>query len=115
MATVSAAVMADSIGSVRYDPKGDQLIVTMIYEGTNPDHHFSMQWDPCRKLVDQSGPAPAHQIGVLIVDDQGNDAAQKSYTKTIKVPLAALSSCRPARVTVVTQPIDYNSVTLDIP
>jgi hypothetical protein len=114
MATAPAGVMADSFGPVRYDPKSDQLIVTMIYDGTNPDHHFSIQWDPCRKL-DQPG-APAHQIAVSIIDDQGNDATRKSYTKTISVPLAALS-CRPARVTLVTEPniSGLGRTTLDIP
>ncbi len=111
MAAAPAAVMAASFGPVHYDPKSDQL---MIYDGTNPDHHFSIQWDPCRKL-DQPG-APAHQIAVSIIDDQGNDAASKSYTKTISVPLAALS-CRPARVTLVTQPniSGLGRTTLDIP
>lgn len=114
VAMATAAAMADSFGPVRYDPKSDQLIVTMIYDGTNPDHHFSIQWDPCRKL-DQPG-APAHQIAVSIIDDQGNDTAGKSYTKTISVPLAALS-CRPARVTLVTQPniSALGRTTLDIP
>jgi hypothetical protein len=114
MATAPAGVMADSFGPVRYDPKSDQLIVTMIYDGTNPDHHFSIQWDPCRKL-DHPG-APAHQIAVSIIDDQGNDATRKSYTKTISVPLAALS-CRPARVTLVTEPniSGLGRTTLDIP
>jgi hypothetical protein len=99
LATAAAAVMAASFGPVRYDPNSDQLIVTMIYDGTNPDHHFSIQWGPCRKL-DQ----PEHQtIGVSILDDQWNDAATKTYTKTITVPLATLS-CRPATVTLRTAP-----------
>jgi hypothetical protein len=116
MATAATAVMADYFGPVRYDPNSDQLIVTMIYDGTNPDHHFSIYWDPCRKL-DQPG-APAHQIAVSIVDNQGSDLAKKSYTKTIRVPLAALS-CRPARVTLLTAPKpplnSLGSITLDIP
>lgn len=93
--------MAGAFGPVHYDPKSDQLIVTIIYDGSNPNHHFSIQWDPCREL-DQPG-APAHQVAVLIIDDQENDEAKKSYTKTIRVPLAALS-CRPARVTLLTNP-----------
>jgi hypothetical protein len=117
MATTTAAVMADTFGPVRYDPKSDQLLVTMIYDGTNPDHHFSIQWDPCRKLkLDDEPRAPAHQTAVLIVDDQGDDKAKTSYTKTITVSLAALS-CRPARVTLVTLPDlnGVNRITLDIP
>jgi len=108
MATDSAAVMAASFGSVRYDPSSDQLIVTMIYDGTNPNHHFSIEWGPCRKL-DQ----PARQtIDVSFLDDQWNDAATKTYTKMVRVPLATLS-CRPATVTLRTAPDFLTS--LDIP
>jgi hypothetical protein len=111
LAIGTAAVVAASFGSVHYDPSSDQLIVTMIYDGTNPDHHFSVQWGPCSK-VDQLG-QPAHQtIDVSILDDQWNDAATKSYTKTVRVPLATLS-CRPATVTLRTAPDFYASV--DIP
>jgi hypothetical protein len=107
-ATDSAAVMAASFGSVRYDPSSDQLIVTMIYDGTNPNHHFSIEWGPCRKL-DQ----PARQtIDVSILDDQWNDAATKTYTEMVRVPLATLS-CRPATVTLRTAPDFLTS--LDIP
>jgi hypothetical protein len=34
IATNTAAVKAASFGSVRYDSGGDQLVVTMIYDGT---------------------------------------------------------------------------------
>ena len=111
MATANAAVMAATFGPVRYDPNGDQLIVTMIYDGTNPNHHFSIRWGPCRKgeQIDQ----PAHQtIGVDILDDDYNDAAKKTYTETIRVPLAN-SSCRPATVTLWTPP--NFSTSFDIP
>ena len=111
MATSNAAVMAATFGPVRYDPSGDQLIVTMIYDGTKPNHHFSIQWDSCRKgeQLDQ----PAHQtIGVNILDDDHNDAGKKTYTETIRVPVATLS-CRPATVTLWTPPNFFTSV--DIP
>lgn len=108
MAADTATVMAANFGSAQYDPNGDQLIVTMIYDGTNPDHHFSIQWGTCRKL-DQ----PAHQtIDVSILDDQWNDAATKTFTETVRIPLATLS-CRPATVTLRTAP-DF-STSLDIP
>ena len=111
MATANAAVMAATFGPVRYDANGDQLIVTMIYDGTNPNHHFSIQWGTCRK--GQQIDRPEHQtIGVDILDDDHNDAAKKAYTETIKVPLANLS-CRPATVTLRTAPDFYASV--DIP
>src|SRR5215831_10831990 len=108
MATNAASAMAASFGPVRYDPNSDQLIVTMIYDGTNPNHHFSVEWGPCREL-DQ----PARQtIDVSILDDQWNDAATKTYTETVRVPLATLS-CRPATVTLRTAPDFLTS--LDIP
>jgi|SRR5215469_5786042 len=110
MTTATAAVMAASFGPVRYDPSGDELVVTMIYDGTNADHHFSIQWGPCRK-VDQDH--QAHQIiEASILDDQWNDAATKTYTQIVRVPLATLA-CRPATVTLRTAPDFYES--LDIP
>jgi len=111
MTTDTTAVMAANFGAVSYDPSSDQIIATMIYDGTNPDHHFSIQWGNCRK-VDQPN-HPAHQtIDVSILDDQWNDAATKPYTKTVKVPLATLA-CRPATVTLRTAPDFYAS--LEIP
>lgn len=102
MASGAALVRAASFGSVRYDQASDQLIVTLIYDGTNANHHFSIQWGSCRKL--QQTDQPAHQtIDVNILDDQWNDAATKTYTETLKVPLATLS-CRPATVTLRTAP-----------
>jgi hypothetical protein len=104
----TATVMAANFGSVRYDPGSDQLIVAMIYDGTNPGHHFSIQWGTCRKL-DQT----AHQtIEVTLLDDQWNDAATKTFTETVRIPLATLS-CRPATVTLRTAP--EFSTSLDIP
>lgn len=111
MATDTDAAMAASFGPVRYDPTSDQLIVTMIYDGTKPDHHFSIQWGTCRK-VDQPDQRAHQTIDVSILDDQWNDAATKPYTETIRVPLATLS-CRPATVTLRTAPEFYTSV--DIP
>jgi hypothetical protein len=106
--TATGVVMAANFGAVRYDPNSDQLIVTMIYDGTNPNHHFSVQWGPCRKL-DQP---PRQVIDASILDDQWNDAATKTYTETVRVPLATLS-CRPATVTLRSPPDFYTS--LDIP
>jgi hypothetical protein len=91
-------VRADAFGPVRYDAGKNQIIVTMIYDGTNPNHHFSIRWGRCHRLHDQlQGPA-RKIINVGILDDEGNDAAMKRYTKIVRVSLAALS-CRPAIVT----------------
>ncbi len=76
---------ADDFGPVRYDPNSDQLIVTMIYDGTNPNHHFSVKWGQCRKL--QGFDQPTQElIEVWILDDQGDDAAKKNFKKTLHVP-----------------------------
>ena len=110
MVTATTALMAASFGPVRYDPSTDELVVTMIYDGTNPDHHFSLEWGPCRK-VDQKDQQAHQLIDLSILDDQWNDAATKSYTKTVRVPLATLS-CRPATVTLRTAPDFYESVNI---
>lgn len=110
LAIMSAAVgKADTIGPVRYDASGNQLIVTISYDGANPNHRFSIRWGRCRKLRDQiHGPA-RKIINLGIVDDQGDDAARKNYVEVVRVPLAGLS-CRPAAVTVRTSPDSYASL-----
>ena len=109
--TATTAVMADAFGPVHYNPKRDQIVVTMIYDGTNPNHHFSIQWGRCHKLHDQlQGPA-RKIINVGLLDEQGNDAATKRYTKIVRVPLAGLS-CRPATVTLWTPPNQYTRIVI---
>ena len=111
----AAAEMADDFGPVHYDPKRDQLIVTVSYEGTNPNHHFSIQWGRCRELADQLHEPPHKIIEVDILDDQGNDAAVKSFTRIVKIPLTGLS-CRPSTVTLWTPGgASGFSTSLDIP
>lgn len=115
MVAASAPVMADAFGPTHYDPKGNQLVVTMLYDGTNPNHHFSIQWGRCRKLVDQLHEPARKIIEIDILDDQGNDAATKGYRKIVKIPLAGLS-CRPSTVTLWTPGgVSGISTTLDIP
>ena len=115
MTTATAAVMADDFGPVHYDPRGDQLIVTVFYDGTTPNHHFSIHWGRCRELTDQLHEPPHKIIEVDILDDQGNDAAVKSFTKIVKIPLAGLS-CRPSTVTLWTPGGTSGfSTSLDIP
>lgn len=118
MVTATPSVMADTFGPVHYDPKSDQLIVTILYAGTNPDHRFTVQWGQCRKLEQQG--APVNQITLSLLDNQYLDQARKSYTKTVRVPVGTLS-CRPARVTLRTSPFFYSGgrvgprATVDIP
>lgn len=111
MVIATAGVMAEDFGAVRYDRKGDQLIVTVMYDGTNPDHHFSIRWGRCHEIHDQlHGPA-RKIIDADVLDDQGNDAAIKSYTEIVRVPLAGLS-CRPATVTLWAPPNSSTSIAI---
>jgi hypothetical protein len=111
MAT-AGPVLAAYFGPVHYDPKGDQLVVTLMYDGTKPDHHFSVHWGRCRKLNHPG--QPAHVIDAFVIDDQGNEVASKSFTKTIRVPLAALS-CRPGRVVLIEGLDGFDETTVEIP
>jgi hypothetical protein len=108
----ATAVLAEDFGPASYDKKSDELVVTVYYEGTNPNHHFSIQWGPCRELIEQLHEPPRKIIEVDLVDDQGNDEAVKSYTQTVRIPLTGVT-CRPSTVTLWIQP---NSTTgIDIP
>jgi hypothetical protein len=93
-------VRADAFSSVHYDPVHDQLVVTMIYRGTNPNHGFSLHWGACRALNDRS---VGHQIAADVLDDQWDDDAQTSFSKTVRFSLADLA-CRPAEVTLRSPP-----------
>jgi hypothetical protein len=100
---------ADNFVDARYDPSTDELVVTMRYSGTNPDHNFSVQWGACTDSSDDSG---VQRIDATIEDDQWRDAARELFTKTIRVGLAQLA-CRPAVLTLHTAPRFY--YTLSIP
>lgn len=115
MVLSAPAVMADSFGSVHYDAAGNQLIVTMVYDGSHAHHHFTVRWGSCQSLDHHPG-APPSQIAVQILDDQGDDAAKRKYTRTLRISLASLS-CRPARVTLLTEPevFGFGRITIDVP
>jgi hypothetical protein len=108
-ALASPAGYADSFSSAYYDQKTNELVVTMTYRGTNPDHQFSIQWDACQTLGDD---ASTHEIVGTVSDSQWNDDAQDSFTKTVRFSLAQVD-CRPATVTLRTAP--HFEYTLHIP
>lgn len=101
---VSRMALADNFSNVHYDARGDQLIVTMLYRGTNPNHKFSLQWGPCK---DWKG--GGHEIEANVLDSQWQDAAQKNFKTTMHFSLADLN-CRPARLTLRTSPQFYYTV-----
>jgi len=93
------ALQADAFSSAYYDSKTNELVVTMIYRGTNPDHQFSVRWGECQTLADDG----RKQIAVEVLDSQWSDDAQQTFTKTVRFSVANLN-CRPAMVTLRTAP-----------
>ena len=95
-----ATVRADTFANVHYDARADEIVATMIYRGTNPNHTFTLKWDKC--------PAPpehgkSYEIAAEVLDGQWNDDAVQSFRETVRFSLADLA-CRPAKVTLRTAP-----------
>ena len=99
---------ADNFVDAHYDAATDELVVTMRYSGTNPDHNFNVQWGACSEAGDDSG---VQKIDATIDDDQWRDAARELFTKTIRVSLGSLS-CRPVMLTLHTAPHFYYTVSI---
>jgi len=97
-ATASPSVRADTFARVYYSPGTDQLVVTMAYRGTNPDHSFSLKWGECKQL-DGGG----RSIAAEVLDSQWQDVEQSDFTKTTRFSLAGIP-CRPAKVTLRSAP-----------
>jgi hypothetical protein len=77
----AAGLQAASFSSAHYDPKTNELVVTLTYGGSNADHQFSIQWGQCQPLGDDG---TQHQIAAQVLDSQWNDDEQRSYTKTVR-------------------------------
>jgi hypothetical protein len=90
---------ADTFSKVYYDSRADQLVVTMIYRGTNPNHTFTLQWGQCQG-VNGSNP---QEVAVQVLDSQWQDEALRPYRRTVRFSLAGIP-CRPAKVTLRTAP-----------
>jgi hypothetical protein len=95
---------AEAFGDVAYDAKTDELVVTMLYSGTNPDHGFSLEWGKCTTHPDGSTDVTAE-----VIDSQGRDAVSQEFRKTVRLSLAGLA-CRPATVTLHSWPSAFISV-----
>lgn len=94
---VGAAAAAANFLDARYDQNEDDLVVTLAYRGTNPNHTFTIEWGACN----QDGVAGSHEISARVLDSQWNDLARQSFTKTVRFDLRNLR-CRPALVTLFT-------------
>ena len=89
---VAASAYAQTFLGARYDPAADELVVDIAYSGTNPNHQFSLAWDPCQ------GDAPPYEIAARVIDDQPDDAAVRDFIVRRRFSLRDLP-CRPANVT----------------
>lgn len=90
---------ADAFARAYFDAVSDELVVTFIYQGTNPDHTFSLAWGKCRNANTKG----MHQLAVRVLDSQWSDAALRDYQKTVRFNLSKLK-CRPAELTLLTAP-----------
>jgi len=109
LATSTSPVWSDTFSAAHYDAKTNELVVTMVYGGSNPDHQFSVQWGECQNAPDGGN---MRQIAVEVIDSQWNDVAKQTFTKTVRFSLAGMS-CRPATVTLRTAP--RYEMTLQVP
>ena len=99
---------ADTFSRAYYSAKTDQLVVTMSYRGTNPDHVFTVQWGVCKSHTNGG----RREIDAEILDSQSQDVEQQDFEKTLRIDLAEVA-CRPARLTLRTAP--HFIYTLQIP
>jgi hypothetical protein len=90
---------ADNFSKAYYDSRTGQLVVSMIYRGTNSKHTFTLQWGPC---LDVNG-GKLHEVAAEVLDSQWQDEALRPYEKTARFSLAGIP-CRPAKVTLRTAP-----------
>jgi hypothetical protein len=91
---------ADSFGSTYYDRATNELVVTMVYTGTNPNHKFILQWGPCESADSHSKPT----VDAVILDDQFEDAARQDYQTVARFSLADMPCPRPVTVNMYTAP-----------
>lgn len=95
------AASADTFGSTYYDQSRDELVVTMRYQGTNPNHKFALRWGSCRSTNGSDG---LPSVDVLVLDDQFRDGAQEDYQVVERFSMADLPCPRPVAVNLYTAP-----------
>jgi hypothetical protein len=98
---MSRPANADNFGASYYDHATNELVVTMLYGGTRPNHKFTLKWGACQ--LDDSG-RRMPLVNADILDDRFNDTEQQQYTTVMRFSLADLPCPRPANITVSTAP-----------
>ena len=96
--------LAEEFGNAIYDPKSDQIVVTIFYSGTNQNHDFTLAWDPCIRHPDGS-----NDVRAQLVDSQERDEARQEFNKRVHLSLQD-APCRPATVTLHSGPRTYVAV-----
>ena len=107
-AFLSESARAGNFGRVRYDRRTDQLIVTMVYRGTNPNHKFSLKWGECQ--TGQAGDLPG--VAAEVLDDQFNDSEEQDFQKSVRFSLKDMPCPRPASITLRTAPRFFYTLTI---
>jgi hypothetical protein len=108
LAPLAPTARADNFDKIYYDKKSDQLVVTMLYRGTNPNHKFSLKWGECQ--ADRSGNLPG--VTVEVLDDQFDDEEQQDFKKTLHFSLDGLPCRRPTSITLRTAPRFFYTLTI---
>ena len=98
---MSRLVNADNFGPSHYDRATNELVVIVLYGGTNPNHKFTLKWDACE--FDDSG-RRLPRANADMLDDQFNDTEQQQYKVVARLSLADMPCPRPAIVSVSTAP-----------
>jgi hypothetical protein len=97
----SRPASADTFGPSHYDSATSELVVTVLYGGTNPNHRFTLKWGAC-EFDDSGRRMPLANADML--DDQFDDAERQQYKVVARFSLANMPCPRPAIVTVSTAP-----------
>ena len=75
---------ADTFSRVYYDARTDELVVSMKYSGTNPNHTFTLQWGQCQ---DVNG-SKVRELDAEVLDSQWQDETLRPFRKTTRFSLA---------------------------
>jgi hypothetical protein len=97
----SVPAIADNFGPSHYDRATDELVVTMLYGGTNPDHKFTLKWGACE--FDESG-RRLPLVNADVLDDRFKDIERQQYRSVARFSLVDMPCPRPAMVTLSTAP-----------
>lgn len=77
-----------------YDAATDEIVFTIAYRGSHPDHTFTISWEMCRTMGDGH-----REILGIVHDSDPKDPAKIEFKKTERISLKDFP-CRPATVAI---------------